>query len=74
MDHGWNGTHARHEDGREGVIRESRGWSWVDLHIERGGQEIGFVQLGADGPDRGERGWQWFAGKAWYPLGDFDND
>lgn len=77
MDHGWNGILARHKDGREGVIRENSGWCWVDLHIERDGQNIGFVQLACDGPDRGDEGWEWLSDQGpgdavWLPLGEFD--
>lgn len=68
---GWNGTLARHEDGRTGLIRANPGWCWIDLHIEDAGVEIGRVRLATDGPDRGEPGWLWHHQDEWLPLGEF---
>lgn len=77
MSYGWNGTRARNEDGREGVIRENMGWGWVDLHIENGEVELGHVQLRVDAPDKGDRGWTYLhvghdGSERWFDLGNFD--
>lgn len=73
MPTGWDGTPAKHDDGRTGVIRAIPGWCWVDLLIEDAGVEIGRVQLAVDQEDQGESGWSWRHGDRWIPLGKFSS-
>ena len=73
---GWAGIKVRHADGRTGVIRSDyTGFAHRALTIEIDGGGKDHVQLNADGPDSGSKGWEWWcehfsSGPCWLKLGD----
>lgn len=76
-DMGWKGLRVRHTDGRIGrIVSEYVGFCHCALMIESDdGANGGRVQLNTNGPDTGDRGWQWFCenydgGARWLPLGE----
>lgn len=78
----WKNMRVRHEDGRSGVIScDAPGFMHRGLHIKCQDGSTGCVQLNSDGPDSGDKGWEWFCegfdpalgGAQWIALGDHNS-